>query len=421
LPPDSPSVRLAIRRGRLKFAAMAGTYFLGVLNDNFFKQAAMLLAIEANLKELQGLATVVFTAPFVLFAAPAGWLADRYPKRSVVIASKVLELAAMIAGALGVLYGQWSLILVMLAVMGTQATIFSPALNGAIPELYPASYVTRANSLVKALTTAAILAGVALAGYALGIGGASAKSVTGFAPGRMIVAAVIIILAVLGILVSLGVPRGRAAAPHKPFPWYGPLNTLGVLRDMLKDRLLTITVIADTFFWFVGSLQVLLANVLGKDQFQLSDAATSTLVAGELAGIALGGLLAGRLARGVRWFRVLAPAAAIMAATMLATAVVPWLPGSFRLYVLAAVLGLMGFGGGLFIVPLESFIQVRAPADRKGAIIAAANFTAFSGILISGLVYIGLVRIMPPSNAFALMGLAALAVCLWLLHVLRRT
>ena len=68
----------AIRKGRAKFIAMAVTYFLGVFNDNFFKQAALLLAIAAGLSKLQGDATLYFSLPFVLFSAYAGWLADRF-------------------------------------------------------------------------------------------------------------------------------------------------------------------------------------------------------------------------------------------------------------------------------------------------------------------------------------------------------
>ena len=131
------SLKERIRKGRAKFAAMAGTYFVGVFNDNFFKQAALLMAVAAGKSEIQGYATIIFTLPFIVFASQAGWCADRFSKRSVVIAAKLLELAAMIFGALGVLYGNWFLILVMLGIEGTQATIFSPALNGSIPELYP--------------------------------------------------------------------------------------------------------------------------------------------------------------------------------------------------------------------------------------------------------------------------------------------
>src|SRR5512140_1817175 len=131
------SLKERIRKARGKFAAMAGTYFVGVFNDNFFKQTAMLMAVAAGRSSLQGYATIIFTLPFIVFAAHAGWCADRFSKRSVVIAAKALELTAMIFGALGVFYGNWVLILVMLGIEGVQATIFSPAINGSIPELYP--------------------------------------------------------------------------------------------------------------------------------------------------------------------------------------------------------------------------------------------------------------------------------------------
>jgi len=62
----SPEILRQIREGRAKFIAMAGTYFLGVFNDNFFKQACMLLAVASGLSGLQGRATVFFALPFIL-------------------------------------------------------------------------------------------------------------------------------------------------------------------------------------------------------------------------------------------------------------------------------------------------------------------------------------------------------------------
>ena len=46
--------REAIRQARGAFAGMAGAYTLGVFNDNFFKQAACLLALAAGVNWLQG-------------------------------------------------------------------------------------------------------------------------------------------------------------------------------------------------------------------------------------------------------------------------------------------------------------------------------------------------------------------------------
>ena len=245
---------------------MAAAFALGVFNDNFFKQAALLLAVAARQSYLQGVATAIFSLPFLIFAAPAGWMADRFPKRTIVIVAKFLELAAMLCGAVGVCTGNFTLVLLMLAVMGLQATIFSPALNGAIAEIYPAKQVLKANAILRTVVTANILLGVVLAGFALA---AQGGSIHGIERGKALVAAAVVAVSLLGILASLGVPRLPAASPGVRFPWTGPLDTARELYRVRKDALLAITLIADTFVWFGGSVQVLLINKLGMDQFHL--------------------------------------------------------------------------------------------------------------------------------------------------------
>ena len=410
------SLKERIRKGRSKFAAMAGTYFVGVFNDNFFKQAALLMAVAAGRSEIQGYATIIFTLPFIVFAAQAGWCADRFSKRSVVIAAKILELAAMIFGALGVLYGDWILILVMLGIEGVQATMFSPALNGSIPELYPAEYVITANAIIRMISTAAILAGIAAAGFMLDIKG----SVGQWPINHAAVAGVVIGISVCGVLMSFGVAKFPAASPKAKFPWQ-PFETIKVLYATRLDSLLAISIAANAFFWFIGSLNVLAINELGLSQFGLSNSMTSVLVVAELVGIAIGGLLSVYLAKRIKWYRLLAPAAAVMAICMMAVGAVPYFAESAKLACLLVALAVLGIAGGVFMIPLESFIQVRPAADRKGAIIAAANFAAFSGILLSGpTLNLFNWQSITPSSDFAIMGAMAMAVAILLFIFLRK-
>lgn len=392
--------------------AMAATYALGTFNDNFFKQAVLLLAVAAGMPSMQGYALVIFTAPFLIFAAPAGWLADRFPKRYIVIGAKSLELLAMLAGATGVCYQQWWLIFTMLALMGTQAAIFSPALNGSLPELYPAEYVTRANGVLRLLVTIAILSGVALAGVALDMG--KGQALAGVPYGRFVVGMVVIGVAALGLLASFGVPRRAAAAPGVRFPWDGPKRTFSDLWSTRADRLLVATIGADVFIWFAGSLGVLIINPLGKMQYGLSETMTSGLIVAQLVGIAGGGLLAGRFVHGERWYRVMVPAGVGMGVSMLLLAAVPLLPVGAQVPALFALLVLVGVAGGLFLIPAESFIQVRPAADRKGAILAASNFVIFAGILLSGLVSNVLNACLEPTASFGVTGCVALLVCVFL-------
>jgi len=424
-----------IKQARGKFIAMAATYSLGVFNDNFFKQAACLLAVSVGLARLQGDAGVLFTVPFILLAAPAGWLSDRFPKRNIVIAAKLLEVVAMTCGAIGVCTENWTLILIMVFTMGLHSTIFSPALNGSIPELYPASYVLKANSIMKMVTTTAILVGIILAGMALSV---KSSGPGGIPMGRFIVAASVLAVAAGGLLASLKTPRRPAASPGAKFPWTGPIDTIRVVWGIRKDRLLNIVIWTDAYVWLVAALLVFVINKTGMEQLHLDELRTSYLVVAELAGVGAGGFLCGRLASSGRWFRILPPAAMLLAAGCLGVTLVPKLASHAAVFGVSAnpqmiaivvCLVLAGLGGGLLLVPLESFIQSRPAPEHKGQIIAAANFTAFSGIAIAALLFLLIDplttsvpggRSLHPTTAFAFIGAPTALVGVLLAAALRK-
>lgn len=405
-----------IRQARGKFSAMAASYFLGTFNDNFYKQAVMLLALAAGREKFQGAAGIAFTVPFILFAAPAGWMADRFPKRSVVIGAKSMELLAALVGALGVVTGNLWIMVGMVALMGTQSTFFSPALNGSIPELYPASHVTRANAVLRMIVTVGILIGISFSGFVLDQKG---EPLFGAPRGSALVGLAVVLYAVLGLGVSLWIPGRAAADPGRAFPWTGPLDTLRELREVWTDRQLGRILVADVFIWAVGVFQLLVINSLGKLQFRLSDSRTSLLVASQLIGLALGGLLSARFAKGARWFRVLLPAGIAMGLAMLAIGAVPTLPEGLQVPLLYGLIGLAGLAGGLFLIPCESFLQIRPAPERKGAVWASANFASFSGMAVASALYLPLTTLRP-TFAYGVLGLASLLFTAWLALELQR-
>ncbi|WP_300778355.1 MFS transporter, partial [uncultured Bilophila sp.] len=185
--------------GLRQAAPLGASYVMGTFNDNFFKQAALLLAVGVGNAAFQARATFVFALPFVLFSAWSGWLADRFPKKRLVIAAKALELAAMLAGAWGMVMLDWTWLLAMIFCMGLSSTLFSPALNGSIPELFPVGAVPRVNALFKLGTTASILCGVCLAG--LSLDQTWLDTVQPF--GRWLVAAVAVLVAAAGLVAAL--------------------------------------------------------------------------------------------------------------------------------------------------------------------------------------------------------------------------
>jgi len=398
--------------GNHRFIALCGTYFLSVFANNFLKQSALLLALSAGLAQLQGIATILINLPFLLFAAPAGFFADKFSKRSVIITAKIIELVAMVLAAIGILTMNWTLIMLVLAIEGTQAAIFSPSINGTIPEMFPAEKVTRANAFVRMVSTGGILAGVAVAGFALDLPGKFA----GLPRNLITVSGTVIGLIALAVMVSFYLPRFRPAAPGLRFPLTGPVSTIKSLWILRQDKLLATCIAGQAAFYFLGSLNILVINQMGVLQFELSKSLTSVLILVQLMGIVGGGFLAAKIAKGPNWHKVLVPAALALALCMLGSAASPYVYSVAHLshnataVYLLGFLALMGIGGGLFMVPVDAFIQVRPAADKKGQTIAAANFTCFTGVLLSGPA-INLFNFLQiePTNMFASMGTMILA------------
>ncbi len=398
----SPEIKAQIRKGRSRFIAMAITYFLGAFNDNFFKQAAMLLAVGAGLSGLQGTATMLFSLPFILFSAYAGWFADRYSKKNVVVGAKFIEFSAMLVGAYGLITLNWSCILAMVFIMAAQSTLFGPAINGSIPELYPKEYVTTANAVIKLVTTLAILAGIGLAGLALD----QAWFATAIPFGRLLVAILVLLVAGIGLLVSFGVVKRPAAGARESFPWLGPIHSLADLYRVRRDGLLLTTIAGDAFFYFVSSIVVLVINVMGLTELGMSQTMTSLLVVSLMVGVCCGSFLAAKIASGPGWYRFMGWALLVMGCGLVGAFMALHFGGqTIRLPLLIMALVVAGCGGGLFLIPLTSFIQLRPRADQKGKIIAVSNFAAFSGIFMSGVCFDILNRTMAPSAAMLVLGL----------------
>ena len=108
-----------------------------------------------------------------------------------------------------------------------------------------------------------------------------------------------------------------------------------------------------------------------------------------------------------------------MGLTMLAIGEVPALPGTLQIPLLYILIGLAGMAGGLFLIPCESFLQIRPAPERKGAVWASANFASFSGMAVASLLYIPLTALRP-TFAYAALGAAALLFTAWLAFEFRR-
>src|SRR6201989_2654730 len=139
-----------------------------------------------------GLLQTALTLPFVLFAIPAGLLADRISRRTLMAGSEALRAAALFAILAAIWFNlmslPWLSLLGFVAVCGTVAySVAAPAL---VPSLVPPQSLPSTNARIELARTVAFASGPALGGVLVGWVGAAPAF--GFAAALSIVAVVLL-------------------------------------------------------------------------------------------------------------------------------------------------------------------------------------------------------------------------------------
>ena len=195
-----------------RFAPFFWTQFLGAGNDNVYKnalvifvafQAATLTAFSSN--DLVNIAAAVFIAPFMLFSATAGQLADKYEKSRLIRLIKTFEIAIMIVGAIGFYRRDLVLLFVALGLMGVHSTLFGPVKYAILPQHLRNDELVGGNGLVEMGTFVAILLGKIVGGLVIAVK----------PEGPLLAGATAIAIAIAGYLVSRAHPGdagGRSGA-----------------------------------------------------------------------------------------------------------------------------------------------------------------------------------------------------------------
>src|SRR5258708_1061873 len=266
------------------------TQFLGAFNDNLFKIVVSMLAVhaatQANAGRQLSLVGVVFILPFLLFSGYAGQLADVYSKRTVLVITKSLEIVAAGLGLFAFGGGHLNLTYAVLFLIALQATFFSPAKYGILPEILPDRDLSRANGVLEMSTFVAIVAGTAVGGFMF----------DAWHDRLWIVGLAVVAVAVIGTALSTRIPAVAPASPGTAIAW-NPWReiALGVAR-LRGNRMLWLTVAGISYFWFLGALLQLLMILFGTEVMGLSDRWTGILTTFAAIGIAIGSLTAGRVA-----------------------------------------------------------------------------------------------------------------------------
>jgi acyl-[acyl-carrier-protein]-phospholipid O-acyltransferase / long-chain-fatty-acid--[acyl-carrier-protein] ligase len=392
------------------FWALIATQFQGAFSDNTLKWLVSFLVLQtAASKEERDfwfvlIVPLLFSVPFLLFSIPGGFLADKYSKRSVTLATVVGQLVVMGLATWALAEGRLGWGGVALFLMSTLGAIFGPTKYGLLPELLPESKLSWGNGIIEFLTLlAAILAALA-GGYLAHV-----------FHGRQVWSGVIFIaLAVIGLLVSVGISRVPAADPGRKFDWNVPREFFSEVRHMSLDRPLLTAVAANTFFWFLGSLLLLNIVLYGADILHLDETRSSYLLAGLSMGIGLGSLAAGFVSGKKIQMGMVLPG---LAGILLMAVLLSWPRIGYRTVLLCLIA--LGFAGGFFVVPINALIQRRPAATEKGRTIAVANMLSFIGVALQPVAQYAMLRLghPNPSKVFLIAGVMSVAMAMVLVRM----
>lgn len=420
--PQSGDGQFSLFRSR-RFRPFFLTQFSGALNDNLYKNALLMLmtfsaapVMGMAVDVVINLAALLFILPFFLFSALAGQIADKYEKALIIRRVKQLEVAIMGAGAVALIMGWYPVLLALLFLMGAQSAFFGPVKYAIIPQHLCEEELVGGNALVSMGTFVAILLGTIL-------GSVLAAS----AGGAYWAALAVVVLALLGYLSSRAIPEAPSANPALKLDWNGFRETLAIIRLAREKRSVFLSIIAVSWFWFLGAAYLTQIPNFGATTLAAEPSVVTLLLAMFVLGIGLGSMLCEKLSHrhvelgivpigslGLSLFGI-DLYFAVPDAPLVET--VTWLTmlehGSYR-RVLIDLIGIGAFGG-LFIVPLYAFIQQQTAPDRRARVIAALNiinalFMVTSAVV--GLIFLGFVGLSIP-EFLLMMALLNIPVCVY--------
>lgn len=358
------------------FAALTGANLAAQSAEQLSLAAVPLVAVlllGAGPGEI-GLLAALQTLPFLLLSLPLGWMADRLPRRRLMVGAELLRAASLLGLLAAVSTGRLSIGgLAVLGFIGAVGTVaFSVAAPALVPALVPRAALAQANGRLELARSAAYAGGPAIGGALVAWAGASAAFVL----------ATVLSLAAVALLWRLVEPPMAPRAARHPlrevqdgavFVWRDPL-----LRPML------LTAVAWNIAWFVlqAAYVPYAVRVLG-----LGAGVVGVTLGAFGAGMVVGALLAPRLVRAMPFGRAiqLGPVVSVAAAaTMVATLLVQsaWVAGlSFFLF---------GAGPIVWTITSTTLRQSLTPAamlGRVGALFLTVNAGARPvGAALGGLV-----------------------------------
>jgi MFS family permease len=311
-----------------------------------------------------GLVLGTSAAAALLVGLPAGALADRWNRKTIMLGCEAVQALATGTLVVALFLGVASLphVLVVAAVIGVCGALFEPAEDACLPNLVPAEQLSTAVAMNSARGELGQLAGTAVGGFLF--------AVARFAPFAMNVLTHIISFF---LLLFLRVPP-RTVRPE-PVGHIGREISAG-LRWMWRQRPIRViglfAVVLNLFFTAYFVVIIVLAQAKGVSSGEIGIMAAMFGVGGILGALAAPYLL-----------RILTPYLSIIVVFWVLTALTPMAIFTTNGYLMGALFGCMAFLAPTANTTIETYQLLLTPDGMRGRMSAAM------GVVIGGAGVIG--------------------------------
>lgn len=372
-----------------RFLPLFVTQFLGAFNDNCLKNALLLMiayriaSSSAEVTIYSMVATGIFIIPYFFFSAIAGQLADKYDRAWLVRLVKVWEIILMMLAIPFLYLENITLLLILLFMMGTQSTFFSPMKYSLLPQQLYKEELVAANAYIEAGTYLAILLGT-IAGGLLILVGSEGENWTGC----WWTGGLLFVLALAGYAASRGIPKAERVAPELRLNWNIFGETFEILRMVHRQKIVWRCILGVSAFWLVGALYLAQLPGFCRDVLNAEGEVVTFFLMVFSVGIGAGSLLCNRLLRGLMQTTYLPLGALGMAAFTFSLFLSSyWMkvdPDAARIslqeymkqwlfWKLSIDMFMVAVFGGIFTVPLYALMQGKGEPREMARIIAGNN------------------------------------------------
>lgn len=363
--------------------AIAGVinYLLVVFLNAFTDLGHKIIIQNSVFKVYDGSTQIILTAvvnalillPFILAFSPAGFLADRFAKNSIMKYSSIAAIIITLIITYAYYQGWFFVAFAMTFLLALQSAIYGPAKYGYIKELVGIKFITAGNGAVQAVTTAAILLGIIF--YTL-LFDALLKDNFNTKEDILKIVAPLGWLLVLGSVIEYflasKLPNKMTEASERKFRFKRYFGGAYLRKNMImimRKKEIFDAIIALSLFWSISQVVLAIFGEYAKSELGITSAsAVQGIMALAVIGIVFGSFIAANFSK----YYINTGLSALSAIGI--TAILFFIPITASISILVVEFMIFGLFSGMLIVPLNAKIQYLSPNVHLGTVLAGNNF-----------------------------------------------